>query len=157
MLALEEPALSEFRALCHDIGMKFEIIVEHHRKCYEGIDYKRSELQAWNEISYKSIQEQNPTKLPSECVTILVDTLNAKRRGLDAFQRTDDAINTRLTNACWGIIEFQSALSAPLPHISAFIKQLKMAVSNDHAIKEEAPAAVYVAESNYEDKAEIQE
>ncbi|RKF74040.1 hypothetical protein GcM1_241065 [Golovinomyces cichoracearum] len=108
-------------------------MVEHLHKCYEGIDYKRSELQALNAISCKSIREQNLTKLPSKCVTILVDTLNAKRRGLDAFQRTDDAI-------------------APSPQLSTFINQLKMAVSNYHTIKEDAPAAAYMAESNYEDE-----
>ncbi|RKF78551.1 hypothetical protein GcM1_210025 [Golovinomyces cichoracearum] len=44
ILALEEPALSEFRAHRHKIGMIFEVMVEHLRKCYEGMDYKRSEV-----------------------------------------------------------------------------------------------------------------
>ncbi|KHJ30472.1 hypothetical protein EV44_g3721 [Erysiphe necator] len=134
MLALKELALSEFRNHRNDEGMTFEGMIEHFRICYEGMDFKRSELQAWNSISYKLVREQNPSKLPSECVIILVDLLNEKRRGLDASQKTDDAMHTRLTNACWGIPEFQSALSAPSPHLSTFINQLKMAVSNYQAI-----------------------
>ncbi|KHJ33303.1 hypothetical protein EV44_g1317 [Erysiphe necator] len=113
ILALKEPALGEFRAHRHDVGMTFEGMINHFRGCYEGIDFKRSELQAWHTISYKLIKEQNQNKPPSECVVILVDALNAKRRSLDPSQRTDDAMHTRLTNACWKIPEFQSALSAP--------------------------------------------
>ncbi|RKF81370.1 hypothetical protein GcM3_036030 [Golovinomyces cichoracearum] len=137
MLALKEPALSEFRSHRHDSGMTFESMINHLLKCYEGIDFKRSELQEWQVISYKLIWEQNSNKLPSECVVILVDTLSAKRRSLDPSQRSDDAMHTRLTNACWGIPEFQSAPSAPSPHLSTFINQLIMAVSNYHAIKQE--------------------
>ncbi|RKF79251.1 hypothetical protein GcC1_048033 [Golovinomyces cichoracearum] len=59
-------------------------------------------------------------------------------------------MQTRLTNACWGIPEFQSALSAPSPYLSTFINQLKMAVSNYHAIKKE-PISTYIAESYLED------
>ncbi|RKF63768.1 hypothetical protein GcC1_136019, partial [Golovinomyces cichoracearum] len=150
MLALKEPALSEFRTHRHDVGMTFEGMIKHLRECYEGTDFKRSELQAYHAISYKLIREQNPNKLPSECVVILVDTLNEKRCGLDPSQRSDDAMHTRLTNACWGISEFQSALSAPSPHLSTFINQLKMAVSNYHAIKKE-PISTYIAESYLED------
>ncbi|TQS36460.1 hypothetical protein Golomagni_03093 [Golovinomyces magnicellulatus] len=114
-------------------------------------------LQAWHAISYKLIREQNPNKLPSECFFILVHTLNAKRRGLDPSQRSNDAMHTRLTNACWGIPEFQSVLSAPSPHLSKFIKQLKMAFSNHHAIKEETPST-YISESylqNNEESLEV--
>ncbi|KAI6246155.1 hypothetical protein HI914_05817 [Erysiphe necator] len=107
------PLDREFRAHRHDVGMTFEGMINHFRGCYEGIDFKRSELQAWHTISYKLIKEQNQNKPPSECVVILVDALNAKRRSLDPSQRTDDAMHTRLTNACWEIPEFQSALSAP--------------------------------------------
>ena len=134
MLALKELALSEFRNHRNDEGMTFEGMIEHFRICYEGMDFKRSELQAGNSISYKLVREQNPSKLPSECVIILFDLQNEKRCGLDASQKTDDVMHTRLTNACWGIPEFQSALSAPSPHLSTFINQLKMAVSNYQAI-----------------------
>ncbi|KHJ30037.1 hypothetical protein EV44_g3186 [Erysiphe necator] len=128
ILALKEPALGEFRAHRHDVGMTFDGMINHFRGCYEGIDFKRSELQAWHTISYKLNKEQNQKRPPSGCVVILVDALNAKRRSLDLSQRTDDAMHTRLTNACWGIPEFQSALSDPSSHLPTFINQLKMAV-----------------------------
>ena len=150
MLALREPALSQFRAHRHDVGMTFEGMINHFRQCYEGIDFKRSELQAWHTITYKLIKEQNQTKSPSECVVILVDALNAKRRSLDPSQRTDDAMHTRLTNACWGIPEFQSALSAPSSHLPTFINQLKMAVSNYQAIREDTSSSAYIAENYLE-------
>lgn len=150
MLALKEPALSEFRNHRNDEGMTFDGMIEHFRICYEGMDFKRSELQAWNAISYKTIKDQNPTKPPSECVVLLVDSLNEKRRGLDASQKTDDAMHKSLTNACWGIPEFQSALSAPFPHLSTFINQLKMAVSNYHALKNDPTSATYISD-NYHD------
>ncbi|RKF79249.1 hypothetical protein GcC1_048037 [Golovinomyces cichoracearum] len=92
MLALKEPALSEFRAHRYDIGMTFEGMINHLRECYEGIDFKCSELQAYHAISYKLIRGQNLNKLPSECVVILVDTINEKRHGPDPSRRSDDAI-----------------------------------------------------------------
>ncbi|RKF65347.1 hypothetical protein OnM2_009011 [Erysiphe neolycopersici] len=119
---------ASLRAHRHDVGMTFEGIINHFRDCCEGIDFKRSELQAWHMISYELNKEQNQNKSPSECVVILVDALNAKRCSLDPSQRTDDAIHTRQTNACWGISEFQSSLSAPSSHLPTFINQLKMAV-----------------------------
>ncbi|TQS37253.1 hypothetical protein Golomagni_02279 [Golovinomyces magnicellulatus] len=63
-LALKEPALSEFRAHRHDSGMTFDGMIRHFGACYEGMDFKHSEIQAWNAISYKMIRDQNTSKLP---------------------------------------------------------------------------------------------
>ncbi|RKF55033.1 hypothetical protein GcC1_206043 [Golovinomyces cichoracearum] len=53
VLALKEPVLSEFKAYPYDIGTTFEGMINHLENVMK-----------------------NPNKLPSECVFILVDTLN---------------------------------------------------------------------------------
>ncbi|RKF79302.1 hypothetical protein GcM3_056019 [Golovinomyces cichoracearum] len=69
VLALKEPVLSEFRAYPYDIGTTFEGMINH----LENVMKKTN-------------------KLPSECVFILVDTLNTNYYGLYSSQRHTHAI-----------------------------------------------------------------
>jgi hypothetical protein len=69
---------------------------------FENVEYKRSLLNKWNNLSLKSVMNrtENEEKSMNEYLQLLIKELRHLQHDLESILRIDDFIHNKLVNAC---------------------------------------------------------
>ncbi len=97
---------------------------------FEDVEYKRSILNKWNNLTLKSVMNktENEEKLMNECLQLLIKELRHLQHDLESILRIDDFIHNKLVNACQKISACQYTCFKSNDNLTELINDLKSSI-----------------------------
>ncbi len=97
---------------------------------FEDVEYKRSILNKWNNLTLKSVMSrtENEEKSMNECLQLLIKELRYLQHDLESILRIDDFIHNKLVNACQKISACQYACFKLSEILTELINDLKSSI-----------------------------
>ncbi len=97
---------------------------------FEDVEYKKSILNKWNDLSLKSVMNraENEEKSMNECLQLLIKKLRHLQHDLESILRIDDFIHNKLVNACQKISAYQYACFKLSDNLTELINDLKSSI-----------------------------
>ncbi len=111
-----------------DHPITFDDVCASMMNYFEGVEYKRSILNKWNNITLKTVMSSNEGKSMDECLHLLIKQLRHLQHGLGPALRTDDFIHNKLINACQEVPACQYACFKPSETLAELINDLKSSI-----------------------------
>ncbi len=85
---------------CTIILSTYDEVCFQMKNYFENVEYKKSILFKWNNLTLKSIVFSNENKFMKECLQLLIKNLRHLQHKLDSKLRSERFIHNKLINAC---------------------------------------------------------
>ncbi len=95
---------------------------------FEDVEYKRSILNKWNNITLKTMMSFNENKSMNEFLHLLIKELRHLQHDLESIIRIDDFIHNKLISACQKISACQYACFKSSDSLTELINDLKSSI-----------------------------
>ncbi|KAI0993133.1 hypothetical protein K3495_g15051, partial [Podosphaera aphanis] len=117
------PRITQLFEICEDI-----------RNTFEGSEFKRSNLTKWNNMTLKTILENNPEKNVESCFQLLVNELRSTQMMLQSNFQDDATLQNKLILACQAHPACSIGCSIPASSSIGLINNLRLSISNYLAV-----------------------